>query len=169
MEGIYIFLIIFGAVIALLIIFWALRKMKGSIELIPDKFSYSSGETINGKIILKLKKPVSSENLIVGLRCEKTEKIYAGSSRGSQSRTVPIFDFNQPLEGAKEYAPSEYNYDFSIKIPQDVSQKLEGVAGTLVKSAQILMGQNSYARWYLYAELKCKGINLSKKIQINVV
>jgi hypothetical protein len=143
--------------------------MKGSIEIVPEKYSYSSGETIKGKLTLKLKKPVSADKLIVGLKCEKKERSYSRGTRGSNQRTSTVFDFNQPLDGKKEYAPSEYPYDFSISIPNNVSQKLEGMAATIVKTAQILTGQNSSMRWYLYAELQCEGVNLSKQVQVNVV
>ena len=164
--------IVFGVLIAiifLLVILWILRKMKGSIDIIPERYSYSSGEIINGRLILKLKKPVSSNKLIVGLKCEKIAKSYSANSRNSQAKNYTLFEFNQPLEEKKEYAPSEYNYDFSIKIPQNVSQQLEGVASSIVKSAQILMGKNTLIKWYLYAELQCEGVNLSKKVQLNIV
>ncbi len=169
MNTSYLIIGVIAGVMALIVVLWILKKTKGSIEIVPEKYSYSSGETIKGNLSLKLKKPVESTKLVVGLKCERVEKTYSADSKSSQSKKVPLFDFNQPLEGKKNYSPSEYNYDFSIKIPQNVSQKLEGVAGTLVKSAQILMGKNSSTKWYLYAELKCKGINLSKKIQINII
>jgi len=159
---------VLGAILIIFAIAMILKKMKGSIEIIPDKYSYSPGETINGKLILKIKKPVQATNLIVGLKCEKNEQNYSSNSNRAQSENSSVFDFNQPLDGKKDYTPSEYTYNFSIKIPQNVSANVGGMVGNLVKSAQILMGKNSSFKWYLYSELKCSGINLSKKIQINV-
>jgi len=169
MDLIYIIIGIIILVISIVIIFWVLKKMKGSIDITPEKYSYNSGDTIKGKLILKIKRPVKSNKLIIGLKCEKTEKNYSKENQSSQKTKNVLFDFNHSLDGAKEYSPSEYPYDFSISIPKNVSQKLEGIAGTLIKSAQILSGQNSSVKWYLYAELQCKGVNLSKKVQVNVV
>ena len=157
-----------GALVLTLIAFWILRKMKGSITITPEKYNYAPGETIKGKILLKLKKPITADQLIIGLRCQRTERSTSLNTGKSQPSTSNIFDFNQPLEGKKDYAPSEYPYDFAITIPQNVSPQLEGIAGSLVKSASILMGQNASLRWYLYAELECDGVNLSKEIQVNV-
>lgn len=178
MERIYVFLGV-AAIVVILIVFWILRKKKGSIEIIPEKYSYSSDETINGKLILKLKESIKSESLIVGLRCEQTNK---SSTAGKvKSSKYSLFDFNQPVENTKENLPNEYNYNskknlpneynynFSIKIPRNVSRQLDGATGSLVKTAQILMGKDTSLKWYLYAELKCEGFNIYKSVQINIV
>ena len=153
-------------VIIVAVTIFILKRMKGSIEIVPEKYNYSSGENINGKLILKIKKPSQASKLIVGLKCERIEKNYSTSS--INSRAINIYDFNQPLDGEKSYSPSEYDYDFSITAPQNVAQKLDGMAGSLLKSAQLLMNQNTSFKWYLYAELQCEGINLKKQVQINI-
>ena len=142
MDLIYIILGIIALVIIIFLVIWILKKMKGSIEITPEKYSYNSGETIQGKLILKIKKPIKSNKLIIGLKCERSERIYSGGNKSSTRKSV-LFDFNQPLDEAKEYMRSDYPYNFSINIPQNVSQKLEGAAEVLVKSAQILTGQSS--------------------------
>jgi|SRR3989338_3399452 len=169
MDLIYVIIAIILLVIVAIVFFWILKKMKGSIVIVPEKYNYISGETINGNLILKLKKSVKSSKLIIGLRCERLERNYSRGNNSSQRRIHVLFDFSQPLDMAKEYAPSEYPYSFSLNIPKNLSQKLEGIAGSLIKSVQILSGQNSTIKWYLYAELQCDGINLTKKIQINVI
>jgi len=170
MNTLYIFIGVIVAIFALLIITFMLKKMKGSIQIIPDKYNFSSGESINGKLILKLKKPVHARNLVIGLKCERIERNSQNSSNRSQPKTThtTLFDFNQPLEGEKDYASSEYIYTFSINLPKDELPKLQGITAMLVKSAQILMGQTYSVKWYLYAELQCDGLNLSQKVQVNV-
>ena len=144
------------------------KRLKGSIEIIQEQYNYAPGDTIKGKVVVKLKKAVSSDQLIVGLRCERTERSIMMNTQKSQTRTVVLFDFNQPLEARKEYAPSEYPFNFALKIPSNVTTKIEGLLGSLVSSASMLMGKNDSIRWYLYAELKCSGINLSQKTQVNI-
>jgi hypothetical protein len=165
----YVILGIIALVFVFMAIIWILKKMKGSIEIIPESYNYDPGDTIKGKLTLKLKKHVKSDKLIVGLLCERREKIYPEKSNDNQEGEVTLFDFNQPLNGKKEYAPSEYTYDFSIVIPLNVSQVLEGVSMTLAKSIRDLTGYNTLAKWYLYAELQCEGVNLSKRVQINIL
>jgi hypothetical protein len=165
----YILVGVVVLVFLFIIISFVLKRMKGSIEIVPEKYSYTAGEKINGKLILKLKKPVKSDKLIIGLVCKRTQRTYSKNSSDNQYREDTLFDFSQPLDGKKEYSPLEYPYDFSIVIPLNVSQKLEGISNTLFKSAQILTGQNSMTKWYLYAELQCDGVNLSKNVQINII
>lgn len=60
--------VVFGIILLVVVFFVALfilRKMKGSIELIPEKYNYNEGEVIKGKIVLKLKKSVEKGALIV--------------------------------------------------------------------------------------------------------
>jgi hypothetical protein len=163
--GIVIVIILLVAVFVSCIL-WILKKRKGSIEIIPEKHDYISREYIKGKVILKLKKPVKSKKLIMGLKCERSETTYSGKERRTEN--YAIFEFNQPLDEEKEYAPGEYSYDFSIKVPGNFSKEVEGVAGTLVKSIQVLSAKDYLLKWYLYAELQCEGVDLSKEVQINV-
>jgi hypothetical protein len=164
----YVIIGVIVFVFVLIIVLWILKKMKGSIEIIPEKYNYDPGETIKGELILRLERPVKSDKLILGLLCERKEKIYSNKSHNNQEGEVTLFDFNQPLEGKKEYNRPKYSYDFSIVIPLNVSQVLEGVSTTLAKSIQDLTGYNTLAKWYLYAELQCEGVNLSKRVPINI-
>src|SRR3989344_1559203 len=109
--------IVVGVISAIVIFFIAYAiatKMKGSIEIIPEKYSYSPGEEVKGKVILKLKKPIEADELTIGLLGQTKTKI------NNETRTEDVFSFSQPIEKKKNYSPSEYSYDFSIKIPEDV-------------------------------------------------
>jgi hypothetical protein len=171
MNPLYILLGVFVFVFLFIIVLTILRKMKGSIEVIPERYSYNLGETIKGKIILKLKKPVKSDKLIVGLRCDKSERVSSIRSRsgsGSRREKYTLFDFSQPLENEKEYTPAEYSYNFSIKIPENISQTPEGITGTFVESLQTLSGRNPSIKWYIHSTLQCQGVNLRKDVQVNI-
>jgi hypothetical protein len=165
--GIIILAVIFTSAVVFVVVF-ILKKKKGSIEIITDEYMYKIGDVIKGKLVLNLKKPVISDKLIVGLKCERAERVYSKRNKSSKEVKETLFDFNQILEQEKEYGVSEYSYDFSIAIPLNAPKKLEGLAGTLIKPIQILIGQDSSLRWYLYAELSCDGVNLDKNIQISV-
>jgi len=166
MDALYVALGIILVVVVFFVALFFLRKMKGSIELMPEKYNYNDGEVIKGKIVLKLKKSVEKGALIVGIKCERTD--VSRNSNGSSKETFSVFDFNQPLIKEQSFSPNEYNYDFSLNVPRNYSTNPNGTLGQIVKGASILLGDNSTFRWYLYSELKCRGVNLSKKVQINI-
>ena len=162
----FVFLGILLFVVLVVVTIVILRKRKGSIELIPEKYNYNLGEKINGKIILKLKKPADNGKLIIGLKCEKSETNYSNGKKSSSDYI--LFDFKFPLENKKDYLPGEYPYDFSIEIPKNYSKDVGPIAGNIIKSINFLRGRESSLKWHLYSELNCSGVDLSKRIEINV-
>ncbi len=153
-------------IVLVVIINIILRKRKGSIELIPEKYNYNLGEKITGKLVLKLKKSANNGKLIIGLKCERSETTYSDNKKSTNNYT--LFDFNFPLENKKDYSPGEYPYDFSIDIPKNYSKDVGPIAGNIIKSINFLRGRDSSLKWYLYSELNCSGVDLSKRIEINV-
>jgi len=145
---------------------------KGKIEIQITKFNFSPGETIEGNVILALDKPMNAKGVTIELTGTRKSSSLNVSKGKRSSRTDTVFSFKQPLDGEKEYPASELNYKFQIKIPNDVStQPAFGgdIAGTLIKSAQILTGTNSRVDWYLTARLDIPWkIDVSKRLQINI-
>ena len=143
---------------------------KGKIEIQLNKYGFSLGETINGKVSLKLKKPIKARGVNIRLVGIRKETRYSDSGKTSGSNN--IFDFKQPLDGLKEYGVDEKVYDFKIKIPNNVLTQPkfgQSTIGTLVGAAQILSGTMSSINWYLIANLDIvSGIDISKKVQINI-
>ncbi len=139
---------------------------KGKIEVSLEKYNFSPGEIIKGKISLKLKKPTRAKALKVGLVGEKKTTQYRTSS-SSQSKTH-FFDFEMPLDGEKEYLEGDYN--FEIKIPANVLQVQPGGAvGDIVKGIQLLSGKDVKISWHVIAKLDIpSGIDVSKKVQVNI-
>jgi len=139
---------------------------KGKIEVLLEKYNFSPGDTIKGRITLKLKKPIRAKALKVGLVGEKKTTQY-GTSSTSQSKTH-FFDFEMPLDGGKEYLEGDYN--FEIKIPANVLQAQPGGAvGDIVKGIQLLSGKDVRISWHVIAKLDIpSGLDVSKKVQVNI-
>ena len=168
MDTTTLLIIIFIAAVFLIIAaVLIIKKMKGSIEIIPEKYQYSPGETIKGKVILKLKKPVNSFGLKVGLVGRRTSTSFVNGK--SQRRTVNVFDFRQPIAKAENYSASEHSYDFSLKIPKQISARPEvgGIVGDVMKAAEFF-GAGSMVKWYLTSNLDCEGLDISRELQINI-
>jgi len=145
---------------------------KGKIEVFLEKYNFSHGETIKGRITLKLKKPVQAKALKVGLVGEKATTQYGKTPRGGMSsshRKTHFFDFKMPLDGEKEYLEGKYN--FEIKIPANVLQTPSpgGAVGDIVKGIQLLSGKDVKISWYVIAKLDIPfGLDVSKKVQVNI-
>jgi len=165
-TGVLIAIIIISIIVIVLIILlvmWLIARSKGKITIYLDNYNYSPGDTISGKIGLTIKKPVQSKALTVRIIGEYIKRDYTRNSSSYQR----VFDFKQPVEGAKDYQPGpELNYDFKIKIPQNLvnSPQLTGVLGAI----ESLSVMNTMVKWYLIADLDIPGIDISKKVQINI-
>ena len=157
---------------------------KGSIEIQLEKYNFSPGETINGTVVLKLKKPIEAKGLTIRFVGEQTTKTMTrGTNRriGNQGQMEPgfshqntskrkIFDFSQPLDNAKSYSIGEQSYKFEIKIPQDLVGRMpEGTLGNIVKAATILSGNRNMVKWFLIAELDVPwSLDVRERVQINI-
>ena len=140
---------------------------KGKIEVFLEKYNFSPGGTIKGRLSLKLKKPIRAKALKVGLIGEKTSTEFG--SKGSKRSTTHFFDFEMPLDGEKEYLEGEYN--FEIKIPANVLQTPSpgGAVGDIVKGIQLLSGKDVRISWHVIAKLDIpSGLDISKKVQVNI-
>jgi len=151
---------------------------EGKVNLQLNKTQFSQGETISGNIQLELKKPKQAKRMFIEFYGEQKQRTRTGgiamgigrSTRPSKTRTdtVRIFEFSQDLDIEKEYAGNE-TYSFEIKIPTDLlARRPEGAVGTMMDVAKMLGG--IYApKWYVRAALDVTGLDIAKRIQINIV
>ncbi len=148
---------------------------KGKIEVFLEKYNFKPGETIKGRLNLKLKKPIQARQLRVsfyGLQTQTSTGISAmGPERNRNNASNYVYKFDMPLDGEKEYLEGEYN--FEIAIPADVNKRGAmpgGTLGTALQAAQFLSGTISRTQWYVEAALDIpKGIDVKKKVQVNIV
>ncbi|MFH1239776.1 MAG: hypothetical protein V1672_01035 [Candidatus Diapherotrites archaeon] len=93
-------------------------------------------------------------------------------SHSSQSETITVYEFEQLVEGEKEYADGPQSYDFQIQIPSDLldqNQAPNEMIGAIVQTAKFLSGSVTNVKWYINAKLDVPGgFDLSKQIQINI-
>ncbi|MEM4598758.1 MAG: hypothetical protein QW400_03660 [Candidatus Diapherotrites archaeon] len=143
---------------------------KGKIDLQLEKFNYHPGETIKGKVILALNKPVKARRLKVRFFGErqKRETVVVGSRRSTDYSNEIVYSFEMNLDGEKEYIGREYN--FEIIIPQDLTAKVDlSNAGALGAVMQFAMSMAPKPRWFVEAALDVPmGFDVAKKLQINI-
>lgn len=149
---------------------------KGKIEVVLEKYNFKPGETIKGKLKLKMKKPTKAKQLRVmfaGVKSSSSSGVNVFGSSSSDSRkgkTQYIHKFEMPLDGEKEYTEGEY--DFEIAIPADVLQRGSGPGGTLgtaMQAASFLTGTSTRIEWFVQASLDIeKSLDVNKKVQVNI-
>lgn len=143
---------------------------RGDITINLPKYNYSLGEVITGTIIIKLKKPIRANS--VNIRLLGEEKVTQRINGKNSTRTNIIFDFDQPLDGEKDYPPkSPLTYNFQINIPQNIGQQtIENEAlKTMVGVAQALGGSRKRIKWTLIGRLDIPGaIDLRKRVNVNI-
>lgn len=91
--------------------------------------------------------------------------------RGKETRTERVFEFAQPLDGEKSYAPGGSEYCFATTMPESLREQLPqaGKMSFAVKLGSLLFSQ-SPVRWYLDAKLDVpKSVDMSKRVQISIV
>ena len=144
---------------------------KGKIDIAVPKTNFNTGEVISGIATLNMKKRAKAREFTISLICEQKIKERRGTSRST--RTDRIYEFEQQLDGEKEYEGSG-TYPFEIKIPEDVlgqQPQLEGTLGTALGIAQSLTGMGATKRtsWYLLARLDIPwGADTKEKVQITI-
>ena len=153
---------------------------EGSVELLLDKTNLAFGETVHGKLNLKLKKGKNARQLRVRILAERTSTQYSGAMGGrSGSRTQKdvVFSTYVILDGEKTYSPPGKEYEFKIQVPaknalpSDSMPELGGGVGTALKAAQMLggFGRSSQIKWFVEGALDIpKGRDISKRIQVSV-
>lgn len=139
-----------------------------------EKYQFAPGEEIKGHIILELKKNIQAQALTVQLL--GTRQVTKTTTEGNDTHYDTIFDFALPLDGEKEYlAGQPLNYDFSLKIPDTVLQGITGAQGiqfgtTILGGIRIggSLGGSQRIDWQVIARLASPGLDLTKKLQVNI-
>lgn len=162
---------------------------KGKIDIAIQKSHYAPGDIVSGNVSLTLKKPVKAREVSISIIGEhKTTQTTpggggpvggAGMGMSTTTKTVRIYDFEQQLDGEKEYS-QEGEYRFEVKIPADTlsmrpqTPEVEGKLGQVLKVAQTaaaMTGAIPFQRikWYLLAKLDIPGgLDISKKVDITI-
>jgi hypothetical protein len=149
---------------------------KGKIDIALPKNNFDPGDLISGISTLDVKKKVKARKLTISLIGEQKIKENRGTSRST--RTNRFYDFEEQLEGEKEYKEGGV-YPFEIKIPEDILEQqkepqipqLEGKLGTALSIAQSFaeMGITKSTSWFLIARLDIPwGSDIEEKVQITI-
>jgi len=140
----------FGYILVSGIFYLIYVRMKGKIiiEVDNNEYKFKRGGTINGKVSLKLKKPIMASSL--------TLRLVAYNARLDEKGHVDLFNAPElfsskiELDGKKEY--HDQAYDFSFKIPENapVNQNSSRIT---INNIPIFGSTNRKVVWRIEAKL----------------
>lgn len=150
-----------------LVVFLILRKMKGTIVLKTDEQVYSLGEKLSGSVEVIARGSVEVNSFVLSLVCE--EYYRAGRRSESRSQTVKLVDIKCDLEMSGKKLFGKEVRAFSLDIPKEI-KKNPASEDLLIAKIGAIVGEmiKGEIKWYLYAHLDCKGIDLLAKKSIHV-
>jgi len=167
MNSLTIFLIFLGVTIIILLISYLISRSKGKIAIELEKYEFNLGEKVKGTIILTIKKPLEAKSINIGIEAISKQTDY--SQNTIKQNDDKVFEFSKPLKNNLSLSPGESKYPFEVLIPSDhVSQPQNQIIRDITNSLKALSGNFGGLEWYVKASLDIPGMNLSKKIRINV-
>lgn len=148
---------------------------EGSIDLMLNKTNFAFGETVEGKLNLKLKKEKQARQLRVRLQTEFLRSsggpalIQTGQPRQSEKQI--LYQTETVVDGEKLYAPPGGEYEFKIQVPQKSAMPPmpQGGLATAIGAMNMLGGVRTTITWRVIASLDIPGgRDVSKSINISV-
>ena len=132
----------------------------GSLELMLVRTDFRPGDTIDGRLTLKLEKPIEAKRLVVGVRALEQRTVRGKDAEGrptTATETHTFFELEHPLEGKRSYRSDAW--DVHLKLPSDVlGPGLElpgGRLGDVVRVVSALAGsRRPPLRWGVFAFLE---------------
>ncbi|VVB98521.1 Uncharacterised protein [uncultured archaeon] len=146
---------------------------EGKIDLVLDKASYSSGETIDGKLSLTLNNSRKARALRVQFYGERTthHTHHSGGRSHSTSSTERIMVQELALDAEKEYPSGTKEYAFSFKLPvleKPAQSADQGIVGAITNVFASMADPYANVRWYVDASLDLPmAIDINKKQLVN--
>lgn len=162
-----IILLVAGAALAGVGVYFLLRWLKGSITISLPAGYFSPGQEIEGSCELLTRKEVRGNSLTAALVATESvrERGYNGKSR---TTTREIYRGGQTLEQARVYPPgftATYNFKLAVPAPAGAA-----AGGSLLGQALNMLGSlGRTVRWKVEVRLDAEGVDLaaSERVQVN--
>ena len=131
---------------------------EGSLEIVLDKYTFSPGETITGKVNLKLNQPKQAR----ALRIDFYGEIVQHSRRSSSTRRVHTFSVQ--ASGERAYNNGE-SIPFTLIIPSVSGSALPAGVPDIISN--IMAAFTPKPAWYIHASLDAPlSMDINKRVQI---
>jgi hypothetical protein len=151
--------------------------MKGKMEILIPRTSYTFGEVIEGTVTLELKKPLQAKGVSINL----LEEVTTHERRGD--KTVPVtrtmHSQTIALDSEKEYSAGkvmEYPFKFTLPAYQGPQIDANSTLGKAVKVLETVgpiintfgSGYSDKSEWFLKAKLDVSGFDVNKDVKLQI-
>jgi hypothetical protein len=142
----------------------------GSLDLLLIKHAFRGGETVHGRLIVKLEEPIEAKRLVVGVHATEERERWVTDARGQQVRereTRTRYRVERQLDGKRTYRGDE-GYDFHLPLPGgDELPMPDGFLGNVVKLVAAVTRPQLDWRLYAFLDIPWKA-NLKAGADITV-
>lgn len=149
-------------------LYFLMRYMKGSIQVILPKTHYKPGEMIEGKLELKTRKSITSQKLVIYLVGIRKSKTYDSEGK-RRTRRDKIFEEEHLIEQERTYASgTKKTYEFQIPAPENFDDPSSVVENPLGKTLVKLATYGTQIYWELRPRLHSSGVDLAARKKIYI-
>ena len=162
---------VLGLVVVLVLGYYIIRFMRGSIKITLLKSAFKEGEPITGSFRLMTRKELDGSRLYAALVGKEVTRERRGDTTRTYTREV--YRDEQTVEESKTFpAGQTTRYDFQLATPSSAGPGfLDSPLGqTLRVGMELLGGRRRYLRWTVEVRLDARGVDLAsrKKITVNM-
>jgi len=162
--------IIIALALIIVIGYYVLRYMRGSIKIKLAKNSFRQGEQITGSFDLITRKEIIGNRLYAALIGQEVWRERRGDS--STKRYTEVYRDEVTIEEAKTFSVGQATYDFQLPTPSSSpeSDMLESGLGKTIKTGmKLLSGTKTYMQWTVEVRLDAQGLDLVAKRKIRII
>lgn len=121
-----------------------------------EKNSFSKGETINGRVHVRMTKPIIAHELLIRFFAFKVVVDNEGNPiKPLTEEEGPKLQKNsKKLDGEKLYANADYFFSLEIPIDLDLKPIPDNFFAKITEKIRNYMGRKTVLEWYVEASLK---------------
>ncbi len=124
----------------------------GSIEILLVKPDVRAGDTLHGRVQLKLARKTEARRFVCGLECTE-ERAQTGRDGIRRVERVTLHRFEQQLDGKRAYSNEAYDLHLPVPAAQEI-QMPSGVLGDVAKFVTAVQSlRRAPPRWRVFALL----------------
>lgn len=129
----------------------------GSIDVLLMNPAARWGETVHGRVMLKLARKTEAARLVVGVEATSERQVLVSDGRGGRSRsteTTTVHKFEQQLDGKRHYLDEGYDLHLPLPAAPAKVELPDGVLGDVARFVRAVAGSGAPSlRWRVYAFL----------------
>jgi hypothetical protein len=127
----------------------------GKVEVQLIKTAVRGGETLHGRVLLKLARKTEAKRLVCGLEATQEKSTWVSNGRGGSDRRTEhatLYHAEVELDGKRTYFDEAY--DLHLAVPAQPKLEMpQGFLGDVAKFINVVQGAKAPVHWRVFAFL----------------